>query len=853
MNNQYKHLPLPIRHQGRPKLSGGGSPDPRTLENKINRTIHGQKLRREVTNASEYWKLLRETRVTENLPNLSSGIPLLLQIDPSVDIDFLRTSLNLEIVSELEDGFIIVATEDIELAKFHEVLSGFLGGTHASFANVYGLSTDRNERLKQVLSDDLYEKWGLIENDGQYIVDISIECSGSTPIPKYPDRSNEESDDHFSNRLEAWNRRYAEAYQAWDELRMERERELERILHEYQGAVIDNFEDENSVFELPDCFTMRVAISGRALRDIAYNLSYVFEIMLPEEIDVGFSGDQVLPANGLQFEIDGPTNTSPVVCVIDSGIQEEHRLLTSAVLQEDSKCYLQDNSGVSDLVSDGGHGTRVASAMLYPLGFQMTGTYRLPFFIQNAKVLDAQCQMPDYLYPPAVTRRIVKDFYDNEQHRTRIFNHSIGSNGPCRLKHMSSWAAEIDNLSYEKDILFIQSSGNLKCQGSNQNPGIQDHLNSERNYPQYLLEDSCRISNPAQSLQAVTVGSICHTEADGDSSSIGRTDYPSSFSRSGKGIWGTIKPDVVEYGGDLAFYNVGGRAVVHPLSILGPELARTSPPGPAFDCDAVGTSFSAPKVAHIAAELAKVLPDSSTLLYRALIVQSARWPEILHAENMPIDERLRYYGYGVPSLQKAVENDEYRVTLITNNASEIGLTEAHVYQIPIPEEMRQIGDEYNIRVDITLSYAAKPRRTRRNIRNYLSTWVDWESSNIGEDPDVFVRRIFETGARINDGGGIPWTIGIRTDRGEAEGFRRASGTLQKDWAIVKSHQLRDGFCIAVRGRKGWNPALKAKYCLAVSFEAVDADVMIYESIRTLIETEVQTGEIEAEFEIELEE
>ena len=45
------------------------------------------------------------------------------------------------------------------------------------------------------------------------------------------------------------------------------------------------------------------------------------------------------------------------------------------------------------------------------------------------------------------------------------------------------------------------------------------------------------------------------------------------------------------------------------------------------DRDEIGTSFAAPKVAHIASRLQRVLPDESCLLYRVLIVQSARWPE----------------------------------------------------------------------------------------------------------------------------------------------------------------------------------------------------------------------------------
>ena len=64
--------------------------------------------------------------------------------------------------------------------------------------------------------------------------------------------------------------------------------------------------------------------------------------------------------------------------------------------------------------------------------------------------------------------------------------------------------------------------------------------------------------------------------------------------------------------------------------------------------------------------------------------------------------------------------------------------------------------------------------------------------------------------------------------------------------IIKSNQLSDAFCIAVRGHKGWGDLFKAKYSLAVSFEAIHQDIPIYEPIRTEIESVVENGEIEIE-------
>jgi hypothetical protein len=91
---------------------------------------------------------------------------------------------------------------------------------------------------------------------------------------------------------------------------------------------------------------------------------------------------------------------------------------------------------------------------------------------------------------------------------------------------------------------------------------------------------------------------------------IGKHGEISSFSRVGPGIWNSVKPDVVEYGGTHALYKIVDECFLITPSKLCPELIRRSPEGPAFSKDAVGTSFSTPKVSYIASEIQKILPFS---------------------------------------------------------------------------------------------------------------------------------------------------------------------------------------------------------------------------------------------------
>jgi hypothetical protein len=293
---------------------------------------------------------------------------------------------------------------------------------------------------------------------------------------------------------------------------------------------------------------------------------------------------------------------------------------------------------------------------------------------------------------------------------------------------MSAWASAIDNLTWQKDILFIVAAGNLPPDGriGLTRLSAREHIGANRLYPDYLLEDSSRIANPAQSFQALTVGSIALNSYHAPPySSIAQKDKPSAFSCSGFGIWNTIKPEVVEYGGDLVKDENTPPNIIIRNDVC-PELVRsTLNGGSAVGTDKVGTSFAAPKVSHIAARLAAELPNESCLLYRALIVQSARWPEWTMADDVNKLHVLRQIGYGLPNVDRALGNAPNRITLMTTGERRIVAKQAHVYQVKLPEQLRSQGESLEILLEVTLSYKAQPRRTRRNRRKYLSTWLDW--------------------------------------------------------------------------------------------------------------------------------
>lgn len=691
------------------------------------------------------------------------------------------------------------------------------------------------------MSKELYAKWATILPDAIYTIDIGVSCCGNIELPKRPDRKDNETDEHYSAREQRWMEKFNAAYMVWDEIKMQREETIKNFVSDYDGEIMELADGISEIANLPDSFSARLRISGKCLFDLVLNFAYIFEVSEAETIAMrgAPANDDSLTEN---VQIEAPTQSAPIVCVMDSGIQEEHKYLAPAIISDESFSLLPNNAGISDEVAGGGHGTRVAGAVLYPKTVPLDGVYQLPCWIRNMRILDENNCLPENVYPPKAITIAVQKYNIENAIPTRIFNHSIGSRRSCEMKHMTPWAAEIDSQSYNHDVLFIQAAGNISMDV------ISAYWQAGYPYPEYLDRELCRISNPAQSLQAITVGSVSATELETDDFiSLGKQMEVSSFSRSGPGIWDVLKPEVVEYGGTHVYNKESVPPQLTTPPEVCPELIRKSPEGPAFARDDVGTSFSAPKVTYIASQIEKVLPESPALLYRALVAQSARWPKNINdISKEECVSTLRRIGYGVPDVERATHNNEYRITLVTPSLMELGDNEAHIFQVPIPGELSNVGEDYDILVEITLSYAANPRRTRRYIKGYLSTWLDWCCSRIGEKAETFARRIFETGSSIDDDGNFSWVLGEATNRGVAEGYSRKNGTLQKDWCIIKSNQLSDAFCIAVRGHKGWGDMFKAKYSLAVSFEAINQDISIYEPIRTEIESVVESGEIEVE-------
>ena len=183
--HNFEYLPLIRTFKGPAKLRGRGKASPQTIANRNARQAHSLALDTAAQAFSANWQARKAQRQAagEALPDIPSGVPILLQIDPGLDLDALREKFAFEIVAEQEEGYVIVASEDIQIAPFRAMLQGFAVTMHgsATIAQVHKLFDDPNQtdRLGRILSEHLMNTWGNIDDDQFYIVDIGIACAGT--------------------------------------------------------------------------------------------------------------------------------------------------------------------------------------------------------------------------------------------------------------------------------------------------------------------------------------------------------------------------------------------------------------------------------------------------------------------------------------------------------------------------------------------------------------------------------------------------------------------------------------------------------------------------------------------------
>ncbi|MDE0066246.1 MAG: S8 family peptidase [Acidimicrobiaceae bacterium] len=423
-----------------------------------------------------------------------------------------------------------------------------------------------------------------------------------------------------------------------------------------------------------------------------------------------------LPAAELP-EVRSPDNRSPIVGLVDSGVASGHPLIGPAILASDAV-----GTNISDDQDEHGHGTMVASLLLYG-NLQAAVAASLPLQpicrVVSARVLDADSQFP------------VDDLWERDLHEAitwcanqgaRIINLSIGDDrSPFSPPRQMSAAAIVDDLARQLGLVIVVSTGNSRP--ADYLPEVSE--TSAREYPTFLLRDEATgILDPGTSLLSLTVGGLTDAAASGAYSSqetlrrqpMGEPGWPSPVTRRGPGPDQATKPEVSESAGTHGIES--GRLVTNDpeLCVIGANALA----GNLLKWD-VGTSFAAPLVSRVAAAIASRFPDFSAELVRSLVLLSTeRVPFTDHLEGgdaARLDAERALLGFGRPSIARAAESTSHRAILVAEG--NIPINGVHIYEIPIPSSFNASGGKRGL--DIALSYSPRTRVRR----------LDYKANRIG--------------------------------------------------------------------------------------------------------------------------
>jgi hypothetical protein len=788
---------------------------------------HGAHLRDQLSTAvAEYQQRLLDRQ--ETLPNVPEGIQLLIKgATTSSGRSLLESAklkdLKLEVIEERQDGLVIALSPDPKISRLGQAVEDFRTdtrtpptekrpqGTRKRGVNtVFTIDdlqpTPRDLRMGDELSDVE------IKPDQHYVVDIEI-AAGRDLEDEGAQRR-----EQFSQYLRGANAQIVGS-----------------------GPIIEE-----------DYALYRADVTGRLLEDLLDIHIWVKYVDLPPQVE----------REGLELrnmrEPNLPTIATPLagttpICIIDSGVVTQHPLVAPAMNGNGHRSFIPGDTEIGDVGSEG-HGTAVASiAALGSLRTSLLGGSNpvYPVSIVLAKVLDDQARLPPSVNMKVVLPDIVQAM--RQESNVFIFNHSIASRAQFNPQRMSVWAETIDRVVFADGgdggdgCLFIVCTGNIDGYRPTW-PQVENDMDN-RGHPIYLLDSVYRIRNPAQAINALTVGSyVSNGLASFGAHSSGRTpiassDYPSPFTRTGFGYLGEIKPEVVEEGGN--WYSDNTRR----LAVLGGDLTDVALA--AHDFATTGrlikfgsaTSWAAPRVAHLAAHIQAALQTRNVDLIRALIINSARWPIRFAAT----EQQLRMFGYGVPDRERALNIGGPRSVILIEDSISIG--NVHLYRIPWPSGLFEQLADLQIYVSITLAYRAPVRKSNRK---YRGTVLEWKLSKRGEPFEDFRNRSVYQGIALSSGeeddteeeegpstiADWPWVV--KTNR-------RKCGTAQKDWFEAPASYFGDELYLSVIGKRGWltkkqqEEGWHQRYAVAVSIEVIGQNIPLHERIAQQVQVPVLAG------------
>lgn len=666
----YDHLPLvqtgtPTDRRRRPDPSG---PPKRKYKQ------HAKKLTTDVDS------LIAQFRTSVAPDAVDPGLVCKVTVDGSIDDDE-WAKINLRLLAHADQHSVILFADDSQLTAFRERLSAYggekpegqKGQPYQGFINhIVKLGPLAPvDRIGPGLVSDGFDASESFVDDETYLLDVEIW----------------RPDDDF-----------VEVF-------------LDRVMTRFE----EHGGEELSRYHPPMGIMVRVRGPGSAFKDLLTCIE-VAQIDLPPRPDLEDGG---VPKDTLDDL--GPIHpvASDAVCIgiIDSGVNDGHPLLEHVV----SGAFGVGGQPAGD---DHGHGTAVAAVAAYGDldTMRQLGEFKPRFAIASARVVDARGRFADMDMAPQLVEEAIRTL--RTDHNCRVINLSLANRQQRVGGRASLWASVLDTLARELDLVVVVTTGNTDRAALSEAHGNQ----IVEVYPSYLLEEANRLLEPGGAINALTIGSVAHVNGlsgeqadDVSKQSFVDRDEPSPFTRSGPGIGGALKPDLVDYGGNAIFdgtsqqlRNGGEHPAAGILSLYHQYADR-------LFATYSGTSFAAPLVAYKVALLMERFPDVPANMIRALLAVGAEYPEAGLERLDPDHDSKRHavLGYGLSNVESSLFSADDRVIL--THSSTLKPDEFAVFELPVPEAF-QIESG---RRDICVALCFDPL-VRRSRKDYAGIRMNFE-------------------------------------------------------------------------------------------------------------------------------
>ncbi len=549
----------------------------------------------------------------------------------------------------------------------------------------------------------------------------------------------------------------------------------------------------------------------------------------------------------------------PSVCVLDTGVNRGHPLLAGSLDATD--CHAYDPTwGTHD---HDGHGTEMAGLALYgDLTPHVEGshTVSLRHVLESVKILPVKGENPPDLYG-TLTAEAAGRVEIQAPGRRRTFSLAVTSNDQRDRGQPTSWSAAIDALAAGR--AFVQSTHGLEYLDDGSEPSHRLFVVSAGNVNRLRLiadhvgrSDVEPVQDPAHAWNAISVGGFTEKAliTDPQWASWQPVALPGDLSPwSATGVtfaesW-PIKPDVVFEAGNVV-KNAKGE-VDFPCDDLNLLSTYFKPAEKSFVAT-WATSAAQAQAARMAALIMAEYPSLWPEAVRALIVHAAEWtPQMLTYLNSGGGKRararlVRRYGFGVPTLERALRSANDALTLIVQGTirpfapkptqpNDRQMGDIHFYELPWPRETLQELGETPVRLRVTLSYFIEPNPGRRGWKKrhrYASHGLRFDLKGPTESNDEFRKRLNKKALDEDED---------RPSRDSDDWFlgetARNRGSIHSDileGPVVTAAELAERYEVAVYPVSGWwkdqpkrdRSEKGARYALVISIEtpSVDTDI-----------------------------